>query len=310
MAQREDADLETVGLLDVGGVVSCLGEPSVSVSRFLRGKVAYLSEVDRVTVFSGFGVSRGPLVGHLFSSHGELGVRHRADEVLVGFARNAGLSLTRFGRSPLGLIRGLGVSGRGFSGKVGFSLLLARSLVAKFGPRGAVAGRGVDEPIGELRFGSGTFTFTRRRGRGGAPANEELSEPQPEPHDTTLEAHDLDPPPLLSARPQPSTPLSLPAAPSASSSPAGKLSRSPSDLASSFVSHASCSPNDCLKIVKGSCSTVSTTTPLSSLFGSVSSLISLSSSLIELIFSGFTEISVSVFDSSSCCCCCSEISLF
>lgn len=236
MVERDEAERVTVGLRDDGGVPSCFGEPSGSASRLRRGRVAYLSAATRVAFASVTVVNRGPLAGHLFSSLGELGVRHRAVEVLVGFARSAGLSRTRLGRSAVGRIRGFGVSGRGFSGGVGFSRLLARSRVARLGPRGAVTGRGAAEPTGELRFGSVTLTLTRRRGRGGAPASDELSEPQPDPHDTTLDAHDLDPPPLLRARPQPSTPLSLPAAPSASSSPAGKLSRSPSDLASSLGS--------------------------------------------------------------------------
>lgn len=251
IVDREDDDLETVGLLEDGGVPSCLGELSASTSRRLRGNVPYLSAATRVALASEVGVSLGPIVGHRFSSHGEFGVRHLAAEVFVGFARSAGLSRTRLGKSAVGRIRGLGVSGRGFSGGVGFSRLRARSLVARFGPRGAVTGRGVEDPTGEQRFGSLTFTLTRRLGRGGAPANEELSDPQPEPQDTTLEAHDLDPPPLLSARPHPSTPLSLPAAPSASSSPAGKLSMSPSDLASSNTSQFSFSTNNSLQMTGG-----------------------------------------------------------
>lgn len=232
-----------VGRRDDGGVLSCFGDPSGSASRRLRGKVAYLSAAALVALASTTVASRGPFEGHLFSSLGELGVRHLAVDVLVGFARSAGLSRTRLGKSAVGRMRGFGVSGRGFSGGVGFSRLLARSRVARLGPRGAVTGRAVVVPTGELRFGSVTLTLTRRRGRGGAPARDELSEPQPEPHDTTLEAHDRDPPPLLRARPQPSTPLSLPAAPSTSSSPAGRLSRSPRDLASSFGSLGSGSKN-------------------------------------------------------------------
>lgn len=314
MVVREEAERVTVGRRDEGGVPSCLGEPSGSASRLLRGSVAYLSAVALVALTSATVVNRGPFAGHLFSSLGEFGVRHRAVEVLVGFARNAGLSRTRFGKSAVGRIRGLGVSGRGFSGGVGFSRLLARSRVARLGPRGAVTGRGAAELTGELRFGSATLTLTRRRGRGGAPASDELSEPQPEPQDTTLEAHDLDPPPLESARPQPSTPLSLPAAPRASSSPAGKLSRSPNDLASSLGSTGSCS-------MKGSLGsgvehlpsvfTVSTLTLLSTflfslsfsplhlfLLSSLSSLLSTFTTLVARSPSGF----VSVLGTSSVVC--------
>lgn len=248
MDDREEQDRVTVGRREDGGVPSCRGEPSESASRRLLGNVAYLSAATLVAFASVFVDNRGPFAGHLFSSLGEFGVRHLAVDVLVGLARRAGLSRTKFGRSAVGRIRGFGVSGRGFSGGVGFSRLLARSRVAKLGPRGAVTGRGGLDPIGEPRFGSVTLTLTRRLGRGGAPARDELSDPQPEPHETTLEAHDRDPPPLLSARPHPSTPLSLPAAPNASSSPAGKLSRSPRDLASSFASHDSFSTKGSLNI--------------------------------------------------------------
>lgn len=266
VVDRDDTDRVTVGLLDDGGVLSCFGDPSVSASFLRRGRVAYLSAATRVALASATVVNRGPFAGHLFSSLGEFGVRHLAVEVLVGLARKAGLSRTRLGKSAVGRILGFGVRGRGFSGGVGFSRLLARSRVAKLGPRGAVTGRGVDDPMGELRFGSATVTLTRRRGRGGAPAMEELSEPQPDPQETTLEAQDLDPPPLLRARPHPSTPLSLPAAPSTNSSPAGKLSKSPSERASSFPSQGSCSTKDSLiSTVTFFSSLASSTTPLSSL---------------------------------------------
>lgn len=247
VADLDETDRDTVGLLEEGGVLSCLGEDSGSTSRLLRGKVPYLSAATRVADASAAVDSRWPFVGHFFSSTGEFGVLHLAADVFVGLARRAGLSRTRFGRSVVGLIRGLGVRGRGFSGGVGFSLLLARSRVARLGPRGAVTGLGPEDPTGELLFGSATVTFTRRRGRGGAPASEELSEPHPEPQETTLDAQERDPPPLLSARPHPSTPLSLPAAPSANSSPAGKLSRSPIERASSIASHDPFSTNDSLK---------------------------------------------------------------
>lgn len=277
-----------VGRRDEGGVPSCLGDPSGSTSRFRLGRVPYLSAAIRAAFVSVTGVSRGPFDGHRFSSLGEFGVRHLAVEVFVGLARRAGLSRIRFGKSAVGRIRGFGVRGLGFSGGIGFSRLLARSRVAKLGPRGAVTGLGVDDPTGELRFGSVTFTFTRRRGRGGAPASEELSEPQPDPHETTLDAHDLDPPPLLRALPHPSTPLSLPAAPSTSSSPAGKLSRSPSDLASSFTSQGSFSKNGSLNTPTDSLSssTASATIPLSSLLLSLSFLKSTSSLFTALVSLG------------------------
>lgn len=233
VVDRDDTDLLTVGRRDVGGVISCFGDPSQS-SRLLRGRVPYLSAAIRVAVASA-AVRRDPLVGHFFSLHGEFGVRHLAADVLVGFALSAGLSRTKLGRSVDGRILGLGVSGRGFSGGMGFSRLLARSLVARLGPRGAVAGRGVDVPTGDVLafWGSVRVTLTRRRGRGGAPANEELSEPHPDPQETTLEAHERDPPPLLKARPHPSTPLSDPAAPKTTSSQTGKLSNSPNERTSS-----------------------------------------------------------------------------
>lgn len=261
VVDRDDVDLVIVGRRDEGGVTSCFGEPSLSSLR-RRGKVPYLSAAIRVALVSMTFDSLGPfVVGHRFSSLGEFGVLHRAAEVFVGLARRAGLSLTRLGRSPVGRMRGLGVRGLGFSGGTGFSRLRALSRVARLGPLGAVTGRGVDALKGVFFCGSANVTLTRRRGLGGAPATEELSEPQPEPQDTTLEAQDREPPPLLNARPHPSTPLSLPAAANASSSTAGRLSRS-SDRASSFTSQVSGST-----LVSGFPSVffslVSNTTPLS-----------------------------------------------